>query len=116
MIDIVEQALRVHPSVTPTLFVDDLSAESVSVERHVKHHLVRFVHMVCERIKADGMEVSATKSVCTASTERLGQELAEELSQHGVRFTRMTKSLGTGLGSGVRGSNVSSRGLGDTGC
>ena len=102
MIDIVDQALRAYPSVTPTLFVDDLSAESVAVERHIKHNLVGFVRMVCDRIKADGMEVSSTKSVCTASSERLGQELADQLVQNGVRFALKTKSLGTGLCSGVR--------------
>ena len=102
MINIVDRALQVYPSVTPTLFVDDLSAESVAVERHIKHHLVGFVHMVCRRIKADGMEVSTSKSVSTASDDKLGQEIAELLAQHGVKSTRKTKSLGTGLGSGVR--------------
>ena len=102
MINIVDQALKAYLSVIPTLFVDDLSAESVAGERHIRCNLVGFVNMVCDRIKADGMEVSATKSVSTASGEGLGQELADQLAHHGVSFKMRNKSLGSGLGSGVR--------------
>jgi hypothetical protein len=101
MVNIVDQATRAYPSVTPTLFVDDLSAESVAPEGHIKQHLIGFVRMVCGRIASDGMEASATKSVCAASSVRLGQELAESLSEFGVRFAMRNKSLGVGLGSGV---------------
>lgn len=102
MIDIVDSALRCHPSVTPTLFVDDLSAESMAGTLHVLKHLVGFTRHVCRRVAADGMEVSATKSICTASSEKLGRGIADDLADCRIPFARMVKSLGTGLGAGRR--------------
>ena len=50
MINIVDRALRTYASVTPTLIVDELSAESAAVERHIRYNPVGFVYMVCDWI------------------------------------------------------------------
>ena len=81
MINIVDVALEVHPTVEPTLFVDDLSTE---VSGHGDDVLIgeitAFTVMVCDRIAADGMEVSQTKSVCTANHPVLGNAVADMVS------------------------------------
>ena len=49
-----------------------------------------------------GMELSKAKSVCTASSRRLGNRLARRWKVLGIRFEARVKALGAGLGAGVR--------------
>ena len=72
MIDIVDQALLVHLTVTPTLFVNDLSEELDGGDDAIFDHLGGFTQLVVARITADGMEVSASKSLVSASHLGLG--------------------------------------------
>ena len=102
MLRIVDRALLVHPTVEPTLFVDDLAAEVAGSQRWVRRQLVGFVLKVCRDITAAGMEVSAKKSVCLASSEELGVALQADLAEYGVKLVRKTKALGSGLAAGVR--------------
>ena len=71
MINIVDNALLRHPTVEPTLFVDDLSGEQDGVEDVIVSELGGFTEHVIRRIHADGMEVSDTKSLVSASNGRL---------------------------------------------
>ena len=50
MIRKVERALTLHPTIVPTLFVDDLSAECTGPERVILEELVPFI----EAVPADG--------------------------------------------------------------
>ena len=58
--------------------------------------------MVIKRIHGDGMEVSKTKSVVSASNVRLADALMLRLDTHGVKYSLKVKSLGVGLAAGVR--------------
>ena len=98
MVDIVDAALMVHPYVEPTLFVDDLSVEVDGDDDFIVTHCGGFTKIVVERIKADGMEVSETKSVVSASHSTLGSKLADKLAVYNIKHTRRVKSLGVGLG------------------
>ncbi len=102
LIKIVDSACRLYPAVAPTLFVDDLSAEVAGTRRFILQHLVPFVLHVCDGMSAYLLEVSRAKSVCTASTDSLGSDLAQALRRYGIRYERRVKSLGTALGAGVR--------------
>ena len=102
MIDIVDRALAAHPTVTPTLYVDDLSMESSGTNKHVCTQRVGFVRIACERFVADELEVSRTKSVCSADTDAIGSESAGALAEYDIKYCRRVKSLGFGLGGGVR--------------
>ena len=44
MINLVEKALHAHQSVTPTIFVDDLAAESAGPDGWIKAELGGFYH------------------------------------------------------------------------
>ncbi len=99
---IVDRACALHPAVTPTLFVDDLSAEVAGTPRYILRHLIPFVIYVCNQMTEDLLEVSAKKSMCTASSDALGTALAQGLQRYAIQYARRVKSLGTGLGAGVR--------------
>ena len=63
MIDIVDSALQVHPTIVPKLFVDDLSAEADGGDEYIILHLCGFTRLAVAGIQADGMEISLTKSL-----------------------------------------------------
>ena len=99
MIDIVDAALLCHPTVTPTLFVDDLSSEHDGTNGTIVSELGGFNDLVALRIQEDGMEVSQSKSVVSASSPALGAEVMDKLKARGIKHTLKVKRLG---GSGGR--------------
>ena len=102
MTGVVDTACSLNPTVTPTLFVDDLSAEVVASRTHVVTAVVSFMTTVCRRLTSDRMQISETKTVCTASAQAVGREIEEGLSSFGILFVLRTKSLGVGMGAGAR--------------
>ena len=101
MIDIVDQASMAHPSVTPTLFVDDLSSEQAGDHDFIEGELGGFTRHVVIRIHEDCMEVSGTKSMVSASHPSLGEALQSQLQQLRIPSVLRVKSLGVGLAAGV---------------
>jgi hypothetical protein len=111
MLDVVDGAYKVYPSVEPTVFVDDLSAEVANKDpKSVIQQLAGFLMIVCSRLTADGMEISAAKSVVTASTQAVGEEVARRTKAFGIKFQKMAKSLGIGVAGGGRAHNGVLRG------
>ena len=104
MINIVDNALIMHPTVEPPRFVDDLSGEQDGVDDVIISELGGFTEHVIKRIHADGMEVSATKSLVSASNGRLAEALMLRLDKFGVKQALRVKSLGVGLAAGFRGT------------
>ena len=104
MINLVEKALRAHPSVTPTLFVDDLAAESAGPDLRIKKELGTFITVIAEGFKANQFELSGTKSLVTAATDGLGEMMEHLWKEAGIliKYVRKVKALGVGLGAGVR--------------
>ena len=86
MIRIVDQASQIAPAVVPTLFVDDLSVEAAGGCKFVEKAIVTFKQSACQAIGRDCMEVSKTKSVCTASDNKLGRVIAEQLGDFGTNI------------------------------
>ena len=84
MINLVEKALRAHPSVTPTVFVDDLAAESAGPDEWIKAELGGFIIVIVEGFKANLFELSGTKSLVTASTDELGKALVDLWGESGI--------------------------------
>ena len=101
MIDIVDSVMKRHPTIIPTLFVDDLSIELSGEDDHIIYHIVGFTAKTSKRITDDGMEVSKTKSVVSASHPSLADELMEQLKLQGIKHTKRVKSLGVGLAAGT---------------
>ena len=102
LLHIVDRACALYPAVTPTLFVDDLSAEVAGTKRYILRNLIPFVICVCDGMTDALLEVSQKKSVCTASCDDIGVALAAGLRRYAVAYARRVKSLGAGLGAGVR--------------
>ena len=57
---------------------------------------------VCSRLTADGLGISASKSVVTASTKKLGEAVAKRLKQFGIKCVKKVKPLGIGMASGTQ--------------
>lgn len=103
MTDVIDSALKVFPTVTPTVFVDDVAAETDDVDKEVVvSNLVGFLRSVCCRLTADGLEISPTKSQGTSSVGEVGRSIAAKFAGFGVKFAQRVKALGIGLGAGVR--------------
>ena len=102
LVYIVGSALRVAPLATPTLYVDDLSVEVCGSDVVVVAQLIAFTAHFCDAVTADHMEVSDTKSLCTASTPSLGRRIAAALVRCGIRCKDRVVSLGSALGGGER--------------
>ena len=102
MIRIVDRACAKFKSIEPCLFVDDLSAEDTGTEKSVEGQLSGVGLQVCDDITAAEMEVSGTKSFCTASSPSLGNKIADNIAKYAVTYHAYVKSLGTGLGAGIR--------------
>ena len=102
LIRIIDRALLVHPMVNPTLFVDDLAADMTAPHKHIVERLGGFIEMVADFIHDTGQELSKKKSVCTASTKELGDELCRRWQALGITFCAKVKALGTGLAAGIR--------------
>ena len=102
LIRVVDRACVMYKTITPTLFVDDLSLEGGGGEAVALREMAGFTSHVCDQFTADGLEVSRAKSVCTASSLSNGRNLERALQRHGIRFEARVKSLGVGLGGGTR--------------
>ena len=103
MLDVVDAAYKVFPQVSPCVYVDDIMAAALAdSDEEVKSALTNFLRSICSRLTADGLEISASKSVVTASSQSLGEDIAANLSQFGIRFTKRVKALGIGLAAGNR--------------
>ena len=89
---------------TPTVFVDDLAAESAGPDSWIKAELGGFITIIVEGFKANRFELSGAKSLVTASTDELGK-MMEDLWREGgifIKYAKKVKALGVGLGAGVR--------------
>ena len=72
MINLVERAFSLHPSATPTLFVDDLSAEVAGPDCWIEKELGGFILVIIEGFGANEFVPSGTKSFVTASSDKWG--------------------------------------------
>ena len=80
----------------------DWSAELDGTDEEVAFHIAGFATIVVRRIQDDGMEASGTKSVVSASHDKLANDLSDKLRPVGINHTRRVKSLGVGLAAGTR--------------
>ena len=71
------------------MFVDDVAAEASNPDASVvEAQLAHFLDSVCSRLTADGLEISASKSVVTAYTPELGRCIAARPKRFGITFTK----------------------------
>ena len=102
MIGIFDEARRLFPSVTLTLYVDDGTLESVGTVRTVAEALIGATTVICEGLEEGGMVLSMTKNKVVASGKELGTTIQEGLVRWKVGRTACTQMLGVGTAAGVR--------------
>ena len=108
MIHIVDAAIVAHPSVEPTLFVDDVSSEKAGDADDIAEELGSFTWLLVQPIRADDMEVSATKSLVSASNPSLGKAIEYKLQVEQANYeqslagsTRSTPTDSPSLPQGI---------------
>ena len=72
MMHVVDVAYAAQPTVTPSLYVTDLSAEATGPAAHVAKLLADFTLKVCDALTGNRLQLSDTKSICTASSQAFG--------------------------------------------
>ena len=99
----VGRALCLYKAVIPTVFVDDISSESMHKSKdRLCHQLIGFNMSLCSALTEDGHIISKAKSICCASSPDLGGVIRDGLKTWGVRLQLRVVSLGAALGSGAR--------------
>jgi hypothetical protein len=102
MIRMVDRARQLYRTITPTLFVDDMTAEQTGPHAHIQSDLGGFIEHVVEAMEANGMQLNRTKSVFTASTDCLGALMEKRWAEIGLKYYRKVKALGAGMAGGRR--------------
>lgn len=77
MIRIILRAINARPTVVPSCFVDDLSAEMTGPDEHILRELAGFIRHVANSFTEAELELPKTNSNCTASTDSLGKKLEQ---------------------------------------
>ncbi len=92
-----------YPQLTLSAYVDDVSAEAVGSAKAVSDVIVGAGLELCEGMCKLGLRLSRSgKCNCTATTDAIGNNIADRMKAFGVVFMRRVKSLGVGLGAGKR--------------
>ena len=112
MIRIVDEACKLYPMIVPTLFVDDLATDVTAPAKFVVKQLGGVIETVAKFIDDTKQELSKTKSLLTATTAKIGDELCSRWKKMGIliKFRRKVKALGVGLGAGIRRNVTVARG------
>ena len=58
--------------------------------------------IVCSRLTSDGLEVSKTKSVVTATTKHIGEAVAAKLGAFQMKYASKVKGHGVAMAAGTR--------------
>ena len=105
MIRVIDRALTLYPTITPTLFVDDLAATVCAPVKHVVKQLGGFIEYVADFISETKQALSITKSVVDASSKAVGEELVTRWKKKGIiiHYQQRVKALGAGMGAGSGG-------------
>ena len=92
------------PTITPTLFVDDLAAAVCAPAKHAINQMGGFIEYVADFVTDTRQALSATKCNVTASSKWVGDAVVERWKKKGIliHFQHRVKALGVGMLPGVR--------------
>ena len=90
------------PDVTFSIYVDDVTAEATGTPRTIAAALTSAGNLLCDGLVELRLTLSTGKCLCTASAASLGHQIVDGMRRHSIRYADRVKSLGVGLGAGVR--------------
>jgi len=104
MIRVIDRALSLYPTITPTLFVDDLAAAVCAPAKLAINQMGGFIEYIADFIAGTKQALSDTKSNVTSSSRQVGEALVTRWKKNGIiiHFQLRVKALGVGFGAGVR--------------
>ena len=91
-----------HPHVRLVDYVDDVSAEAVGEASVVRERLHAAGLDLCLGLQALGLRLSESKCKVMASSDCVAADVAHKLRMFGFKAAKRARSLGVGLGAGVR--------------
>ena len=102
MIRAIDRGLKLFPTITPTLFVDDLAAEVAAPVKLAMAQMGGFIEHVAQFITQTGQKLSTTKSNVTSFNKWVGEALVARWRKSGitVQFKKKGQSVGSGSRSG----------------
>ena len=75
MIRVIDRALTLYPTITPTLFVDDLAAAVCAPAKLAVNQMGGFIEYIADFITGTKQALSDVKSNVTASSRQVGEAL-----------------------------------------
>ena len=102
LLRLLDKVQALCPGIQLSVYVDDISAEATGPPDSVFSATVRAGEMLCDGLLALRLRLSDGKCLCTASSAALGHRIAGGLRRFGIRYAARVKSLGVGMGAGVR--------------
>ena len=87
MIRVIDRALKLYPTITPTLFVDDLAADVCATARQAINQMGGFIEYVADFISSTRQVLSTTKSNVTASSRWVGMALVARWKRQGISIS-----------------------------
>ncbi len=92
-----------HPQVKLSVYVDDVSAEAIGPRNAVADTIIAAGLQLCDGMVRLGLRLSKSgKCNCTSTSDEVGRSIAHGMRNYGVVFLHRVRSLGVGLGAGVR--------------
>ena len=104
MIRVIDRALKLYPTITPTLFVDDLAVGLCATARHAIDQMVVFIEYIADCVSNTGQVLSTTKLNVTASSKKVGEALVARWKKEGLSITFQSKVKALRVGPWGRGS------------
>lgn len=92
--------MQAIPMIVSTLFVDDLAVDITAPIGLVVTQLGVFIETIAKLVEDTEQELSKTKSLLTATTNKIGDEFCKRWEEKGIliTFRKRVKALGVGLG------------------
>ena len=87
MIRVIDRTLKLYPTITPTLFVDDLAAAVCAPAKHAVKQMGGFIEYVADFITDTKQALSTTKSASTDSSRVVGEELVARWKKKASSYT-----------------------------
>ena len=98
----IDRIAAMFTTVAMTIYVDDTAIEAAGTLATVCRDLAQATVAVCEAFQQLRLDLSPTKNKILASTESVAKKLVSKLSLFGFTVANTAKSLGVGMGAGVR--------------
>ena len=98
----IDRVAKMCTTVSMTIFVDDTAIEATGTPTTVSRDLAQVTAATCEAFQQLRLDLSPTRNKILAFVESVATNVVSKLSLFGFTAAKTAKSLGVGMGAGVR--------------